>query len=41
MFKNFHNSLNSLRISRPIQFTSASYRPTYFLTFKTRLHHIT
>jgi len=39
MFKNFHNSLNSLDYSISIQFTTASY--TYFRTFKTRLHHRT
>jgi len=38
MFKNFHNSLNSLEYIS-IQFTTASY--TYILTFKTRLHHRT
>jgi len=37
MFKNFHNSLNSLSMS--IQFTTASY--TYLVTFMTRLHHRT
>jgi len=40
MFKNFHNSLNSLEyLSNSMQFTTDSYN--YFLTFKTQLHHRT
>jgi len=38
MFKNFHNSLDSLDLIISIQFTPTCYT---FLTFKTRLHHRT
>jgi len=39
MFKNFHNSLNSLEYHQYSVHNSLLY--TYILTFKMRLHHRT